>query len=893
MTGASTDLALARGLWLTPGSIAWPSCALPDGVDPASLDWLLHAAPGGRIDLSRREPFPWDSVPLTVRPDGLPAAIVAERPYLAPAIGLDVPELPDLHRVLAGQVIVTAHHRSGKLAEASGLQAAPLMDLLFPAALDATLGASWSCGVPTLRVWAPTARSVVLLLWPTGTSLQDQPERLPLRRADDGTWAVRGDASWRDARYLYAVTVYAPAFDRVVENRVTDPYSVALTVNSTHSVLVDLDDADLRPDAWLRTPSPPLAHPVDQVAYELHVRDFSRADKSVPAPLRGTLAAFTCDSGGTRHLRSLAEAGLTSVQLLPISDYSSVDEDAARSRVDVAALKAAAPDSDEQQRLSSARRLYNWGYDPWHYQVPEGSLCSQAALSDRSRVREVREMVGALHGLGLRVVLDVVFNHTTSEGQATTSVLSRIVPGYYHRRDINGEIALSTCCPNVATEHAMAQKLMVDSVVHWARHYRVDGFRFDLMGHHSRDNMLAVRAALDALTPDRDGVDGRGITLWGEGWDFGEVAGNARFVQATQGQLAGTQISTFSDRLRDGVRGGAPFDADPRVQGFVTGLAGEPNGAPVNGDADAQRDRLLRDTDLIQVGLAGHLADFTFTSARTRRGVRGDEVPYKDGSFAGYATEPDEAIAYVDAHDNETLFDALTLKLPAGVPMGQRVRANTLALALATFSQNPVMWHAGTDFLRSKSLDRNSYDSGDWFNYLDFTLTDNGFAAGLPPAADNGDKWGYMKPLLADPSLKPRPRHMRRAHAAALDLLRLRASTRLFRLADAEQIRRKVSFPVSGGWAQQLGVIVMLIDDTRGEPVDDRLSALTVVVNVNPWPVRQPVACLVGQRWLLHPVQAAGSDAVVKAARADDGVLAVPGRTAAVFVRPRTNVGKT
>ncbi|MBK8462343.1 MAG: pullulanase-type alpha-1,6-glucosidase [Nigerium sp.] len=887
MAGASSDSTFARGLWLAPEAIAWPSCALPANVDPLSLDWLLHAAPDGRIDLGRREPFPWESVPLTVRPEGLPAAIVAERPYLAHAIGLDVPPLPDLRRLLAGQVIVTAQHRSGKLAEASGLQVAPLIDLLFPDALEATLGAEWSDGVPTLRVWAPTARSVTLLLWPVGVSLQDVPERLRLRPASDGTWSVRGDASWRDARYLYAVTVYAPAFDRVVENRVTDPYSVALTVNSTHSVLVDLDDADLRPGAWLRTPSPPLAHPVDQVAYELHVRDFSCADTSVPAHLRGTFAAFACDTRGTRHLRRLAEAGLTSVQLLPISDYSSVDEDAAaRSRIDDAVLKAAAPDSDEQQRLSSARRLYNWGYDPWHYQVPEGSLCAEAGRSDRSRVREVRAMIGALHGLGLRVVLDVVFNHTTSEGQATTSVLSRIVPGYYHRRDVNGEIALSTCCPNVATEHAMAQKLMVDSVVHWARHYRVDGFRFDLMGHHSRDNMLAVRAALDALTLERDGVDGRGITVWGEGWDFGEVAGNARFVQATQGQLAGTQISTFSDRLRDAVRGGAPFDADPRVQGFVSGLAGEPNGAAVNGDADAQYDRLLRDTDLIQVGLAGHLAGFSFTSARTRRGVRGDEVPYKHESVAGYATEPDEAIAYVDAHDNETLFDALTLKLPATVPMGQRVRANTLALALATLSQNPVMWHAGTDFLRSKSLDRNSYDSGDWFNHLDFTLTDNGFGAGLPPAADNADKWGYMKPLLADPALKPHPRHMRRAHAAALDLLRLRASTRLFRLATSEQIRRKVSFPVSGSWAQQPGVIVMVIDDTLGDRVDDRFSGVTVVVNANPWPVRQPVSRLVGQRWILHPVQAAGSDAVVKAARADDGVLAVPGRTAAVFVQP-------
>lgn len=214
-------------------------------------------------------------------------------------------------------------------------------------------------------------------------------------------------------------------------------------------------------------------------------------------------------------------------------------------------------------------------------------------------------------------------------------MLGRIVPGYYHRREADGTIATSTCCPNVATEHTMAGKLMVDSGVHWVRHYRVDGFRFDLLGHHSRANMLAVRAALDALTLERDGVDGRSVTLYGEGWDFGEVAGNARFVQATQGQLAGTQIATFSDRLRDAVRGGGPFDDDPRRQGFATGLASLPNGVVANGTPEAQRDRLLGYTDLIQLGLAGNLRSFSFLSARTRKPVRGDEVPYKGVLAAG------------------------------------------------------------------------------------------------------------------------------------------------------------------------------------------------------------------------------------------------------------------
>ena len=167
----------------------------------------------------------------------------------------------------------------------------------------------------------------------------------------------------------------------------------------------------------------------------------------------------------------------------------------------------------------------------------------------------------------------------------TTSVLDRIVPGYYQRLDAAGAVQTSTCCQNVATEHAMGQKIMVDSVVSWARNYHVDGFRFDLMGHHSKANMLAVRAALDRLTPARDGVDGRSIYLYGEGWNFGEVADNALFTQATQGNLGGTGIGTFSDRLRDAVRGGGPFDEDPRKQGFGSGESTDPNGAAVNDGA--------------------------------------------------------------------------------------------------------------------------------------------------------------------------------------------------------------------------------------------------------------------------------------------------------------------
>jgi pullulanase-type alpha-1,6-glucosidase len=460
-------------------------------------------------------------------------------------------------------------------------------------------------------------------------------------------------------------------------------------------------------------------------------------------------------------------------------------------------------------------------------------------------------------------------------------VLDKIVPGYYQRLNAVGDVETSTCCQNVATENAMAQKIMVDSVVVWARHYRVDGFRFDLMGHHSKENMLAVRAALDELTLKKDGVDGKSVYLYGEGWNFGEVANNARFTQATQGQLGGTGIGTFSDRLRDAVRGGSPFDADPRNQGLGTGLLTDPNAL----DQPNAAARLKNYTDLTQLGLAGNLRSFTFTSAAGQQ-VRGDEVDY-NGSKAGYADEPDEVISYVDAHDNETLFDELTYKLPVSTSMSDRVRMNTLALSMTALSQTPSFWHAGSDLLRSKSLDRNSYNSGDWFNTLDWTGADNGFGHGLPPKADNESKWTFQKPLLANRALKPNTTQVRTASARSQELLKLRFSTPLFRLGSAELINQKVSFPVSGTAQAHDGVIMMRVDDTVGPDVDSSIKNLVVVFNTTPEQVDQVVPGLGGKRLVLSPVQASGGDPVVKRARWESrtATLTIPARTVAVFVQ--------
>ncbi len=684
-----------------------------------------------------------------------------------------------------------------------------------------------------------------------------------------GVWSVTGPASWKNKPYRYAVKVFAPTERKVVVNKVTVPYSVALTADSTHSLAVDLDDRSLAPEGWAKLTKPEAVPLRDAQIQELHVRDFSVADPTVPAADRGTYRAFAdTGSDGSKHLKELAKAGTSHVHLLPVFDIATIPErkaDQASPDCDLASLPADSPAQQECVTATAAKDAYNWGYDPYHYTVPEGSYASDP--DGTKRTTEFRQMVKSLNDDGLRVVMDVVYNHTAASGQATTSVLDRIVPGYYHRLLADGSVATSTCCANTAPENAMMGKLVVDSVVTWAKEYKVDGFRFDLMGHHPKANMVAVRKALDALTLEKDGVDGKNILLYGEGWNFGEIADDARFTQATQKHMAGTGIATFSDRARDAVRGGGPFDEDPGVQGFASGLYTDPNTSNANGSEAEQKARLLHYQDLIKVGLTGNLAGYRFTDTSGKE-VTGAQVDY-NGSPAGYAEAPGDALAYADAHDNESLFDALAFKLPAGTPAGDRARMQVLAMATAALSQGPALSQAGTDLLRSKSLDRNSYDSGDWFNAVHWNCeAGNGFGRGLPPAADNEPKWGYAKPLLTKVSVGCE--EIEGASAAYRDLLRIRTTEKAFSLDSAEKVQQKLSFPLSGE-KETPGVITM------------RLGDLMVVFNATPEATEQHVGGLGDAGWRLHPAQASGSDPVVRSASYEDGTFSVPGRTVAVF----------
>lgn len=874
------DLRRARAHWLAADTVAWPAPAEVTEARAAGapVSFALHASEEGTLRVEGGAVVGGRDIPLAVASGSLPRALRERFPHLAACVVLRLPKgsRAEVPRLLQGQVAFSV--RVGdRLVEATGLQVAGVLDDLFR--YEGPLGVTMAGPFPTLRVWAPTARAVRLHLF--GTPRGGEARVLPLKEEARGVWSAVGETSWMGAWYLYEVEVFVPETGGFERNLVTDPWSVSVSRNGERSQVVDLDSLALKPLGWDRLPKPPLERLEDVVLYELHVRDFSASDPTVPEPLRGTFRAFTLeDSLGIRHLRRLAGAGLTHVHLLPAFDFATVDEDRATWLAPAGEALAGPPEAEAQQAAVVAvasRDGFNWGYDPLHSTVPEGSYATDP--DGPARIREFRFMVAALARAGLRVVMDVVYNHTHASGQDPLSVLDRIVPGYYHRLDAEGRVERSTCCANTASEHAMMERLIVDSVRTWAREYKVDGFRFDLMGHHMKRNLLAVRAALDALTPERDGVDGRKVYVYGEGWDFGEVAGNARGVNATQLNLAGTGIGTFNDRIRDGARGGSAF-GPLREQGFLTGLLDAPN--PVEKRPEAERRVLLLTLqDRVRIGLAGNLSELPLV-AHDGRTVKGREVDYR-GQPTAYAASPRESVNYVEAHDNETLFDAIQLKVPPSLPMAEKVRMQNLGVSLVGLGQGIPFFHAGVELLRSKSMDRNSFDSGDWFNRLDLTGQSNNWGVGLPPERENGANWPVMRALLADPALRPSPADIERALAHFLEVLRVRRSSPLFRLDSAEAVARHLRFHGAGAGTLP-GVIAFSLSDPEGA-VDAAHRLVVVVLNASAAPVTLRDGDLAVPGLVLHPVQRASDDPVLRGASVDAGAgaVTVPGRTAAVF----------
>ncbi|GAQ85291.1 pullulanase [Klebsormidium nitens] len=879
------DLSSAKALWLSKDVIAW-------SVDPADangspIEYFLHACKDAELEINADgiqggiEP-----IKLEVDSAGLPSEALAKFPYTKGLTALRVPEGVDVRTLVKGQVAVSAS-AGGRPLDATSVQLPGVLDDLF--AYDGPLGLHFAADTVSLAVWAPTAKSVRLVLYkePKG---DEALSTVPMEDNESGVWSVTGPRKdWEGLYFHYEVTVFCPWTNRIETSLSTDPYSRSLSANGERSQIADVTSDALKPSGWgsLASEKPPLTAFKDISIYELHVRDFSASDETVGPAVRGGYLAFAEEgTAGTAHLKSLADAGLTHLHLLPSYDFGSVneDKDTWQSPGDLAGY---APDGEEQQAAVTAIQNadgFNWGYDPVHYGVPDGSYASDP--DGTARILEFRKMVQGINRLGLRVVLDVVYNHVFSTGpESVQSNFDKIVPGYYVRRNLDGQIENSTCMNNTASEHYMFGRFIVDDLLHWATQYKVDGFRFDLMGHIMKDTMLRARDALRSLTAEKDGVDGANIYLYGEGWNFGEVAGNSRGVNAAQLNLAGTGIGSFNDRIRDGIMGGSPF-GDIQAQGYLTGLYLRPNELD-QGSADGQREGLQSQTDWIKVGLVGNLASYSFTSY-TGEEKRGDQVFGNGGDPVGYTASPDEVINYASAHDNETLFDIIMLKVARGVTLDERLRLNHLATSIIALSQGIPFFHAGDDTLRSKSLDRDSYNSGDWFNRLDWSYESNNFGVGLPPREKNGEKWDIMRPLLADPSLKPTKEHILAARSNLRNLLAVRYSSPLFRLGSAAAIQERVTFYDCGPSATP-GVIVMGINGGDSEPVCDNFKHALLVFNASADAYEKQIEGLQGHAFRLHPTQAESNDPVLESAswNSDSGTFVVPKYSWAVYVERR------
>ncbi|MFZ6815479.1 alpha-1,6-glucosidase domain-containing protein [Undibacterium sp. Rencai35W] len=865
----------ARAVWLDARLIQWPS---KTGTGQFKLYYSATAQVVAQMGERVRDA---DGVlNLSVFGTAAPAPVATRFSYLAEGVMLQLAE-PDVIRVpelLRRQLVLVQESADGVVLASTHLQVAGVIDDVFDAATMASdLGVTVAARATKFRLWAPTAQQVYVCSFDTGSGKAVAVEPM-LRDPASGIWSLikLHNLSGKYYQYLLDVVVNGAG---VIRNRVTDPYSVSLTTDSKRSYIASLDDVRLKPDGWDAVTTPaPLKSQTDMVVYELHVRDFSINDPTVSAPHRGKYAAFTeVNSNGMRHLQALATSGLTDIHLLPIFDFATVPEKDCLTPV----IHGTTSDTTQQAVIvaNAAKDCFNWGYDPYHYNAPEGSYATDSA-NGATRITELRQMVMALHRAGLRVGMDVVYNHTAAAGQKEKSVLDRIVPGYYQRLNASGAVEQSTCCDNTATENKMMAKLMVDSVLLWAKHYKIDSFRFDLMAHQPRQLMEQLKAKLTSVV-------GHDVQLIGEGWNFGEVENGARFVQASQLSLNGSGIGTFSDRARDAVRGGGAAESGDNLvkkQGYINGLFYAPNELASQPSNRADVQQLMDVADMVRVGLAGSLRDYLLM---TRRDVQLPlaQLDYS-GQPAGYVSEPSEVVNYVENHDNQTLFDANAYKLPTTTSHEDRTRVQMLGAAINAFSQGVAYFHAGIDTLRSKSMDKNSFDSGDWFNRIDWSYQDNYFGTGLPPSADNAAEYAVLIPLLSNAAIKPCPGDIAMARDMFRDLLKIRASSSLFRLKTSADIRQRLHFYNTG--SQQNPVVLVAHLDGRSYP-DAGFKSLMYFINVAPASQSINIAAEAAKNYVLHPVHGQPGAADQRPAQlasydAVTGLFTVPARSAVVFV---------
>jgi len=505
------------------------------------------------------------------------------------------------------------------------------------------LGLTYSVEGIKLRFWAPVASQVNLLLY---QNAEDENPLFvyPMKKDVKGTFLINIPSLADGLYYLLEV-------DHEGQKVTTPgPYVSSVSINGEKGCILDLRTTD--PEGFRYYEAPTLENPVDAVVYEVHVRDMTiHADSGVAA--KGKYLGFVeegtkNDKGHATGIDHLKELGVTHVQLLPIFDYNCLDE-------------------------STENELYNWGYDPHNFNAPEGSYSSDPR-NPKARITELKQLIMGLHKNGMGVIMDVVYNHTTDN---LLSNFHKSAPLYYHR-SVDGVFTDASACGNeTASERPMMRKFMMDSLIHWVKEYKIDGFRFDLMGIHDTETMKEIEKTLRKIKPD--------IILYGEGWAGGPspLAEEKRLVKSNISETPG--IGAFNDDFRDGVKGHVFFNARG---GFVSG----------NGLEES-----------VKFGIAG--------------AVKHKDINYEDIMYATspWAENPGQSINYVSAHDNLTLHDKLVEVNKESTPETIKDMAK-LANAIVLTSQGVPFIHAGAEFLRTKFGDHNSYRSPDSINALHWEM---------------------------------------------------------------------------------------------------------------------------------------------------------------------------
>ncbi|MCF0149749.1 MAG: type I pullulanase [Clostridium sp.] len=519
---------------------------------------------------------------------------------------------------------------------------------------DGELGAIYSKEKTVFRLWSPLAESVKVILFGKNPYLYNNyhEEVIDMNYKCNGIWEVEVEGDLDGEFYNYRVK------RQEVENEVVDPYAKAVGVNGNRGMVVDLNDTN--PLGWYEHKVPKFNSPLDAIIYEAHIRDFTIDDScGIEKDIKGKFKAFYKDTSylndgrniGINHLKDL---GVNVIQLLPVFDYKTVNE------------------------MNYNEEEYNWGYDPLNYNVPEGSYATNP-YEGKVRIREFKELIMQLHELGFKVVMDVVFNHTAD---TENSNFNKIVPKYYYRQNEFGDFSNGSGCGNeLASERAMVRKFILDSVKYWVDEYKIDGFRFDLMGLHDIDTMKEIRLAL------RDD-----ILIYGEGWkaDKSPMDNSKLSLKENVNSFGNLQIGVFSDDIRDAIKGSV-FEREKG--GFINGV----------NDFD----------ETIKFGIV---------ASTKHKDIDFNKLLY---SKRPWANEPHQVITYTSAHDNYTMWDKISLAEPIS-SKEERIKMNKLAAAIILTSQGIPFIHSGDEILRSKrekdgSLVENSYKSSDYVNKFDWS----------------------------------------------------------------------------------------------------------------------------------------------------------------------------